>query len=864
VSSQFCGRIRITTGAALVAVMLTAGCASAPATPSTPRQTPAGGATVPTAPATSRATGIAAAEPTQGISPEAVAQIDALLRDKAQRTPVQQRIDSQLLYAQQAAAGRAVIPGLAVDVTTAADGRQLLDVRANVSDALIAQVRGLGADVLESDVFHRALRVQARLDQIETIAGLPGVLFVSPAQLAHTVSITPRSLRPPHREERIALVRRNLELALQSANAGSKTSQGDVTHRAATARSTFNIDGTGVKIGVLSDGVTNLAASQALGDLGAVTVLAGQTGSGDEGTAMLEIIHDLAPGAQLYFATAFTSNTSFANNIRALRDAGCSIIVDDVYYFNESPFQDGQASSVVSPGNAGVITEAVKDVASTGVLYFSSAGNGGNLDDGTSGTWEGDFVDGGPVGSPITAIEAGQLHTFGSQPWNVLIAISGNSISLYWSDPLGGSSNDYDLFRLNSTGATIRSASTNTQAGSQDPYEQVTGASSTASAGDRLIIVKYSGSARFLHLDIHANGPGKLSIATSGETHGHAATTATNSFGVAATPALSPGPYPSAFSGSNVVETFSSDGPRRIFYTSSGTAITAGNVSASGGQVLNKPDLTAADRVSVTGVGGFPSTFSGTSAAAPHAGAIAALIKSANLGLTADQVRTALLNSAIDIEAIGLDRDSGVGIVMADTAVLSLAQPTIASVSPGSGSTAGGTTVTITGTKFVVGGTTVTIGGTAATTVNAGSTTTLSAVTPPGSAGAATVTATTINGAGSLAGGFTYFTSLFTDDPLQIGITAPKAVHVVELREYVNALNIRYGLPAIAWTDPVIASGTTPIRAVHLTELRSALNTIYVAAGRTPPTYSTSVTAGSIAITAAAIVEIRAAVTAIW
>src|SRR6185503_12185078 len=84
-------------------------------------------------------------------------------------------------------------------------------------------------------------------------------------------------------------------------NVGSQSSQGDAKHRADSARAIFGVGGAGVKIGVLSDGVTNLAASQALGDLGAVTVLPGQAGSGDEGTAMLEIIHDLAPGAQLYF-----------------------------------------------------------------------------------------------------------------------------------------------------------------------------------------------------------------------------------------------------------------------------------------------------------------------------------------------------------------------------------------------------------------------------------------------------------------------------------------------------------------------------------------------------------------------------------
>ena len=74
----------------------------------------------------------------------------------------------------------------------------------------------------------------------------------------------------------------------------------------------------------LIDGVDGLAMSQGTGDLGAVTVLPGQAGNGNggEGTAMLEIIHDLAPGAQLYFATAFNGLTGFAQNIRDLRAAG--------------------------------------------------------------------------------------------------------------------------------------------------------------------------------------------------------------------------------------------------------------------------------------------------------------------------------------------------------------------------------------------------------------------------------------------------------------------------------------------------------------------------------------------------------------
>ena len=63
---------------------------------------------------------------------------------------------------------------------------------------------------------------------------------------------------------------------------------------------------------------------------------------------MLEIVHDIAPGAQLYFATADNGALSFAANISALAAQGCTIIVDDITYFSEGAFQDGPIAQALS------------------------------------------------------------------------------------------------------------------------------------------------------------------------------------------------------------------------------------------------------------------------------------------------------------------------------------------------------------------------------------------------------------------------------------------------------------------------------------------------------------------------------------
>jgi hypothetical protein len=130
-----------------------------------------------------------------------------------------------------------------------------------------------------------------------------------------------------------------------------------------------------------------------------------------------------------------------------------------------------------------------------------------------------------------------------------------------------------------------------------------------------------------------------------------------------------------AFTGGagNPVETYSCDGLRRIFFNPGGTAITPGNLlfGTNGGTLLQKPNLAAAD-CTPSNTPGFGNPFCGTSAAAPHAAAIAALVKSARLSLNSSQIHTALNASALDNMAPGVDLDSGLGIVMALGAVQSL------------------------------------------------------------------------------------------------------------------------------------------------------------------------------------------------
>ena len=346
------------------------------------------------------------------VSPEVAQQIQAVTDEKADRTPTEQKLDSNLLYAAREDASEPAVEG-APDITSDLDtagGTVLVDIDASVTPGLTASIEAAGGEVVAAVPGFDAVRAEVPVGAVVDLAGRPDITAIRPADQPTTSA------------------------------AGSGGNEGDATHAADTARARYDVDGSGIKVCVLSDGVASLAERQATGDLPAVDVLPGQAGasSADEGTAMLELIHDVAPGAELGFATAFTSQASFAQNILNLKADGCKVMVDDVTWYAETTLQDDDVAQAVNAVRAG------------GVTYFSSAGNSGNLPDGTSGTWQGDFQDTGPSAAPLpTGL---RVHGWGTGATsNALTKVDG-PLNLQWADPVGGSANDYDLYVLDERG----------------------------------------------------------------------------------------------------------------------------------------------------------------------------------------------------------------------------------------------------------------------------------------------------------------------------------------------------------------------------------------------------------------------------
>jgi hypothetical protein len=451
--------------------------------------------------------------------------------------------------------------------------------------------------------------------------------------------------------------------AMWTTNIGATTSQGDAAMYSDAVKTSLGIDGSGVIVGVLSDSYNALATAAAdvtSGDLPGATnpngyttpinVLDDLTTGTDEGRAMLQIIHDVAPGAELAFATAFTGQAGFANNIAALRTTGnANVIVDDVFYYAEPMFQDG------------IIAQAADAAYAAGASYFSSAGNSGQK------SYESVWRSGPPeFGYPSTfdfdpgpGVDNLQSFTLG--------AGQTITITLQWDSPFAsvctscpGSQNDLDIALFNSAGVVLASSLSNNIDGDAVEiiqYKNFTGATETLN----IMILKSSGNdPGFIKYINFGSEQGSLEFATNSSTiYGHSNAAGAIAVGAAAyfnTPAF--GVTPPLLNG------FSSWGPTAIRFATDGSP----TIDPRAG----KPEITAPDGVNTTFFGNditndadtYPNFF-GTSAAAPHAAAIAALMLEVNGSLTPAQIYTNMKAGTVDMGTPGFDNGSGYGLINA-------------------------------------------------------------------------------------------------------------------------------------------------------------------------------------------------------
>ncbi len=445
-----------------------------------------------------------------------------------------------------------------------------------------------------------------------------------------------------------------LDFAIAAGNGSASNPVGTSGDRAVLgniARSAYGLSGAGVTIGILSDSFNlkgGYAADIASGALPAgVTILEdGPSGSGDEGRAMAQLIHQIAPDAHLMFYSAFRSEADFASGIKALAAAGANIIVDDVTYLDEPFFQQGSAISL-----------AVADVVSQGVSYFSAASNQGN-------TYYESIFNG--ITAPLPGLPGNyQTMNFGTpatpRPTQSLTIATGAAVSidLQWDQPFASigtghaSANSLALVLYDDHDKIVASAVANRTNG--DPVQVLRFTNSTGSTSFHLGIIT-NGGAIVPHLfkyivyghGVTINDPNAGQ--GSGTVIGHALTQGANAVG-----AIAAGNAPS-LGGNGVPEAFSAYGSGTFLFDAQGNRIA---VPISGSKV----DFVAPDGVTTSVF----SPFSGTSAAAPQAAAVAALMLQAAPGLTPSMVTGILEQTALPLS--GPASQVGAGLIQAPGAV---------------------------------------------------------------------------------------------------------------------------------------------------------------------------------------------------
>jgi hypothetical protein len=452
---------------------------------------------------------------------------------------------------------------------------------------------------------------------------------------------------------------------------GSVTSQGDSVMGAPAARSTYGVNGAGVKIGIISDSfnfLAGMAAGVAAGDLPGVGNPNGfvtpinilnddlAAGSTDEGRALAEIIHDVAPGAELLFHSAFNNanpspGATIAAAINNLAAAGADVIIDDVIQLTMPAYQDGAAAL------------AAKAAAAAGIPYFSAAGNNSN------NAYEKVFT---PIGinhnfdSDASELQNQDLFRIGSVPNGGLVRAV-----LWWDDPYpslgsGAVTSDFDFGLFDITdinNPVLVSSSIQDQIAGADAFEFVAHANTSGSTSQYAVIVQHFDGVVTKQFKIQVFGS---TISDDDDTNSPTTWGQNSAEGAVAVAAHS------VFN-LGAAEPFTSHGPTTILYDEDGNPLTVP-------EIRDAPQITGPDGGNTSFLGtdvladadSFPNLF-GTSGSVAHVAAVAALVleRAADLGqsLTPAQLYDILFSSAIDIGAPDFDNVTGWGRLDAFAAV---------------------------------------------------------------------------------------------------------------------------------------------------------------------------------------------------
>jgi len=580
---------------------------------------------------------------------------------------------------QQAASGSSPLNGATSGPTARFDarGRVQVDVHFNCSAAAPTQALAAAGLSINASVHVPPLCVvQGWIapNAVSSLASLPNVLRVEVPKYA--LRRKPHSVAPAVKAQRAAPLTQG----------GGSTIDGNAISimRVQQYISSSGVTGKGVTIGVMSDNVTSLSTIQGRGELPAVTVVPSSpdgslnSTAGDEGTMMLEEVYAVAPGANLAFCSP-ENDVGYVGCLSQLIAAGASILVDDLAFFPEDLLSSNSETAT-----------AVQNVlsANPNVALFSVTENF------NGSYWEGAYTPmaASAAGVGVTSLQCtdtstnttqtdNYIESFGSVGYAQLTASAsdGYPAIFQWGDPFNENASNFDLYLYDSNG--------------NGTCAMFAGASATQFFNELQLDGTYyvfigtpdqSLAGKFLKLWIGGDGLSDVTPSSSGSEI---------SPQIFVPNVVKVGATNAADGVGNTLESFSGIGPINLLFPAALQLQAPFVVSLDGNYV--DANGTTFDDSSTDGL------FYGTSAAAPNAAAVAALIRSAFPSLTPTQLTSALEGGATAIDSTVPDENVGYGRVDAVGALNTLPTPSITAIS-GTTITGGTTSSPV---AFTLGGT---------------------------------------------------------------------------------------------------------------------------------------------------------------